>query len=101
MFKDRLKEMRKKRGIKTQAELAKLSDLSIDTIKGLESGRATPSRDSLLKLAKLFNCEVEHLWGEEREGRVVFGEMAEIVELLEGLPEEKRKLTIQLIRTLK
>lgn len=101
MFKERLKELRKKRGIKTQAEFAKLTGISLDTIKNLESGRRKPGRDVLLMLADFFNCEVEYLWGKEKEGRAVFGEMAELVELLEGLPEETRKLMIQLIRTLK
>lgn len=101
MIKERLKELRRKKGIKTQAELAKMSGVSLDTIRNLESGRRNPSRDMLIRLAEFFDCEIEYLLGKEREGKVVFGELAEAVDLLEGLPEEKRKATIQLLRTLK
>lgn len=101
MFNERLKELRKKRGIKTQAELAKLTGVSLDTIKNLESGRRKPGRDILLMFAEFFNCDVEYLWGKDREGKTVFGELAEAVDLLESLPEKERKAMIQLLRTMK
>lgn len=101
MIGTRLKELRKKRGIKTQAELAELSGISHDTIKNLECERRMPSRDTLIKLAKFFDCEVEYLLGEERDGRVVSGDMAKLVEMLEGLPEEQRKIMFKLIQTMK
>lgn len=101
MFKNRLKELRKKKGIKSQQELADLVGLSLDTIKGYESRGVKPSRDNLIKLADFLECEVEYLLGTDREGKMVFGELAEAVDLLERLPGEKRKAMIQLLRTMK
>ena len=101
MFEEQLKKIRKKKGIKTQQELVDLTGLSINTIKSYESGRKQPGRDNLIKLAEFFDCDIEYLLGKDREGKVVFGEMAEALELLESLPEEERKAMIQLLRTMK
>lgn len=102
MFKDLLKKLRKQRGIKTQEDLARLSGISVATIKSLESGRKQPGKETLLKLSEFFDCEIEYLLGKEREGKVVFSEdLIEAIELLEDMPEDRRRATIQLLRTMK
>jgi putative transcriptional regulator len=59
--KNRLEELRKKRGIK-QEELAEALEVSRQTIGSLENGRYNPSIVLAFKIAKYFNLAIEDIF---------------------------------------
>lgn len=60
---DRLKELRKERGI-TQVALATATGLSSHAINSYESGRRTPNSKAMVALERYFNVSGEYLRGE-------------------------------------
>jgi len=64
--KNRLEEIRKKRGIK-QEELAAALEVSRQTIGSLENGRYNPSIILAFKLARYFNMSIEDIFVYEEE----------------------------------
>ncbi len=65
-MKNRLEEIRKKRGIK-QEELAAALEVSRQTIGSLENGRYNPSIILAFKLARYFNMSIEDIFVYEEE----------------------------------
>lgn len=63
-FKERLKELRKSRGI-SQAVLADRLGMSKSTIGMYETGAITPSIEALNAIADHFNVSISYLMGEE------------------------------------
>lgn len=59
---ERLKELRKRRNV-TQIRLSIAAEASQETISAYESGRATPSPDTLVKLADFLNTTTDYLLG--------------------------------------
>ena len=64
--KNRLEEIRKKRGIK-QEELAAALEVSRQTIGSLENGRYNPSITLAFKLARYFDMRIEDIFIYEEE----------------------------------
>ncbi|KNY27051.1 helix-turn-helix transcriptional regulator [Pseudobacteroides cellulosolvens] len=67
-MKNRLEEIRKKRGIR-QEELASALEVSRQTIGSLENGRYNPSIILAFKIAMYFNMSIEEIFiyeGEEK-----------------------------------
>ena len=64
--KNRLKEIRKERGIK-QEELAAALEVSRQTIGSLENGRYNPSITLAFKLARYFDMSIEDIFIYEEE----------------------------------
>ena len=62
LTKNRLKEFRDKSRL-SQEDLAAKMDVSRQTIISIEGGRYVPSLELALKLARLFKCKVEDLFG--------------------------------------
>ena len=60
-----LKKLRKAKGM-TQKELGALCDISESMVSNLESGKKSPSFETLLKLAEALDCSVADILGEER-----------------------------------
>ncbi len=60
----RLKEARQRLGL-SQEELARLTGIPRTTISSIESGRAVPSVDYAIRLARALRCGVEELFGDE------------------------------------
>lgn len=60
-MKNRLEELRKKRGI-TQEELADALSVSRQTVSSLESGRYNPSILLAYKIANYFNVSIEQVF---------------------------------------
>jgi len=112
-LKDRLKELRKKRGL-SQVALAERLGLSKSTIGAYETGDITPSVEALNAIADFFNVDLDYLLGKEegstyyldpeaaelakeianrRDLRILFDatrdisaeEMAVIIKMVEGL----------------
>ncbi|MEN6390487.1 MAG: helix-turn-helix transcriptional regulator [Syntrophomonas sp.] len=65
-MKNRLEEIRKKRGIK-QEELADILRVSRQTIGSLENGRYNPSIILAFKIANYFNMSIEEIFIYEEE----------------------------------
>lgn len=65
-MKNRLEEIRKKRGIK-QEELAEILEVSRQTIGSLENGRYNPSIILAFKIANYFNMTIEEIFIYEEE----------------------------------
>lgn len=61
MVKNRLEEIRKKRGIK-QEDLAAELEVSRQTIGSLENGRYNPSITLAFKLARYFQMSIEDIF---------------------------------------
>lgn len=64
--KNRLKELRKERGI-NQEELAEALEVTRQTIGSLENGRYDPSINLAFKIAKYFNMQIEDIFIYEEE----------------------------------
>ncbi len=64
MLKDKLKELRKKRGI-TQTDFAKAFNISVGTIGNWETGNREPDYEMLAKIADFFHVSTDYLLGIE------------------------------------
>lgn len=60
---ERLVSLRKEQGI-TQKKLAVILDVAQPRIVEWEKGKRTPNKDSLVRLAEVFNVSVDYLIGE-------------------------------------
>ena len=65
-MKNRIEEMRRERGI-SQEELAKLAEVSRQTVSSLENGRYNPSITLAYKIARLFGAAIEDVFIFEEE----------------------------------
>lgn len=65
-MKNRLEEIRKKKGIK-QEELAKALEVSRQTIGSLENGRYNPSIVLAFKIARYFGMSIKEIFIYEEE----------------------------------
>ena len=65
-LKNRLEEIRKERGI-TQEELAKILEVSRQTVGSLENGRYNPSIILAFKIARYFEMTIEDIFIYEEE----------------------------------
>lgn len=63
-FAYRLKELRNEKGF-TQDQLAEKADLSHGCIAMLETGKRTPTGNTLSVLADIFECSTDYLLGRE------------------------------------
>ena len=61
-----LKKLRKAKDM-TQKQLGALCDISESMVSNLESGKKSPSFETLLKLAEALDCSVADILGEERK----------------------------------
>ncbi|MBP2015196.1 helix-turn-helix transcriptional regulator [Anaerococcus degeneri] len=65
-MKNRLEEIRKERGI-TQEDLAKILEVSRQTVGSLENGRYNPSIILAFKIARYFEMAIEDIFIYEEE----------------------------------
>ncbi len=65
-MKNRLEEIRKEKGIK-QDELAKVLEVSRQTISSIENGRYNPSIILAFKIARFFDMTIEEIFIYEEE----------------------------------
>lgn len=71
-FGEKLKSLRKERNI-TQAELAKIFNVSKMTISAWESNKQEPNINNIIKIAILFDISTDELLGiEDESGRKIF-----------------------------
>ena len=67
-MKNRLEELRKRRGIK-QEELASALEVSRQTIGSLENGRYNPSIQLAFKITRYFHMTIEEIFIYEEDGQ--------------------------------
>ena len=60
--KNKLKEFREAKGL-SQEKLALRANVTRQTILSIEGGKYVPSLELALKLSKIFNCNVENIFG--------------------------------------
>ena len=65
IFTERLKELRKKKGLKQQ-EIAELLGVKRNTYSDWENGKTEPSFENLIKLADLLEVSLDWLFGREQ-----------------------------------
>lgn len=91
----RIKEQRTKQAL-TQPELAHRLDMSLDSIKKLETNRVNPSIETLTKLSDLFGCSTDYLLGKDSfaapEVARLIREIAEKFEIDLHDPEKSEQL---------
>lgn len=66
MFSDKLKELRKARGL-SQEELSEVLDVSRQSISKYENGTAEPDIDKLAIMVKFFDVSFDYLLGEDEK----------------------------------
>ena len=62
MFPERLKQLRKERGM-TQLDLAAALNVSSGTVAMWETGASEPDHETILRLAELFGVSTDYLLG--------------------------------------
>lgn len=85
MFGENLKKLREGLGL-TQKQLADKLGVNRATIGGYETKGKEPSYDTLFKLAKIFNCSLDVLLGDNKENRSSY-EVQEISPEIKGFYE--------------
>lgn len=60
IFSERLKQLRKQNDM-TQAQIARLLDISTRNYQGYEAGKVVPPPEKLLKISELFNVSLDYL----------------------------------------
>ena len=66
----KIKEIRKEKGLK-QNELAKMVNVSVQTISGYETGYANPPIEILIKIADVLETTTDYLLGRESDIGIV------------------------------
>ena len=88
-FKKRLRELRERRGM-TQKELAEKLHISTAAMNMFETGKRTPSRETLEHIADYFNVDIDYLIGREFGSTYYLApEAAEIAKEIFDRPELK------------
>lgn len=94
MLGEKLKEFRKKQHL-SQIEFAERIGSTQQCVSNYERGVVEPSIDLLMRISGTFHCSVDEIIGNPT------GEMErEAVELLQGMSEGHRTLSIQILRTI-
>jgi transcriptional regulator with XRE-family HTH domain len=99
MFSQRLKELRKERGL-SQEELSKLSSVSFPTISRYENGQRDEPKLTILKtFANYFDVTIDYLVGDTdiREGDFTPNEIARIFKQLDN---DDKRILMDLAKTL-
>lgn len=66
MFSERLKELRKKKGM-TQIQFAEVFNISSGTIAMWETGKRKPDLETIKNIAEFFDVSVDYLIGNKQE----------------------------------
>ncbi|SHM84341.1 DNA-binding transcriptional regulator, XRE-family HTH domain [Bacillus sp. bc15] len=103
MFGQRLKALRLEKGM-TQQQLADVLEIEKSNISRFESGKQSPSSENKVKMAKIFNVSVDYMLGlsehrtlNQEKSDKISKDAAALMEKINKLPPEKRKLIENLI----
>lgn len=99
-FKDRLKELRVKKGI-SQNELARIIGVHVTNISRYERGENRPTSDVLAKLANALDVTADYLMDgsmdDKAQSTISDKELLSQFQRLEKLPSEKKAVVKELI----
>ncbi|MGO4219494.1 helix-turn-helix domain-containing protein [Bacillus sp. YAF12_1] len=100
----RIKEIRMSLGY-TQQQFADSVDISKPMISYIESGKRTPSRDTVSKISNLGNVSADYVMGlsnyknlDESQSSEVKTELHNMINKIEKLDEDKQKLILNMIK---
>lgn len=87
MFAEALKQMREARGL-TQAQICKVLNMKSQTYSAYETGNATPTMETLVRLSFILDCSIDtllqrdNIYGDEDAQKAVIAEYAKQTEEL-------------------
>lgn len=91
---DNVKIYRKKQNL-TQAELAELADLSLDSIKRIEGGKTTLSLDNFMRIANALDVPLSFLVYEQIQ---MMSEVERMLCILNGRSEEQKEYLLHMLQ---
>lgn len=91
---DNVKIYRKKKNL-TQAELAELADLSLDSIKRVEGGRTTLSLENFMRIANALEVPLSFLVYEQIQ---MMPEVERMLCILNGKSEEQKEYLLHMLQ---
>jgi transcriptional regulator with XRE-family HTH domain len=97
MFKDNLRRLREAKSL-TRKQLAKILETTEYTIRDYENGKTEPDIKMLIKMADFFDRTLDELVG--RPKRPVSEDKEKLIEIIDQLPEEKRRIAIEFFKTI-
>ena len=62
-LRDKLGELRRNAGYKTQDSFAQALDVSLETVRNWEQGKTLPEYNALLQICLLLDCSIDYLFG--------------------------------------
>ena len=77
MFKERLRELRNKKGL-SQTKLGELLKITRQAYCHYENGKREPTQEVLKEISKILNCSIDYLLGNTNDPRPVDKQLAEI-----------------------
>lgn len=83
MFRDRLRQLRKKRNM-TQNDLANLLHVSQQTIGSWEVGRSFPDEETINKISNFFDVSIDYLYGKDVPSWASQDDVIELEKLLDN-----------------
>jgi transcriptional regulator with XRE-family HTH domain len=99
-FADRLKELRKKRGL-SQSELADLIEVHFTQVSRYERGETKPNAEAMTKLAKVLDTTTDYLMngttGELADNAGLDKEIISRFKLVQALPKEEKRTVMALL----
>lgn len=95
---DRLKELRKERGL-SQQELADQIGIHVNSIKKYETGQAQPSIDGLRRIAQAFQVSADYLIFDGHE-RSPDEDLAFLLEAVKGFRKNERTIIKEVLESL-
>ncbi|PFZ02957.1 transcriptional regulator [Bacillus wiedmannii] len=95
-MKDRIKQIRIENKM-SQEQFGKEVDLTKGTVSKFENGKAFPGRETIEKIAKRFNVNVDYLYGESKKENInddKYEKFKEIMAWLDPLPKDKEDMAL-------
>ena len=93
----RMRHLRERKNLK-QKEVAKILNVSDYQMSRMESGKTPPDPDLINKIAEFYEVTTDYLLGRSSDPRLtakedegVNEEVRELLEIIESLPEDRRK----------
>lgn len=77
MFKERLRELRSKKGL-SQTKMGELLKITRQAYCHYENGKREPTQEVLKEISKILNCSIDYLLGNTNDPRPVDKQLAEI-----------------------
>jgi len=96
-FKQRLREMREKRGL-SQAQLAERAGLQPAAVSHFETGARKPSFENLVKLAEALSVTTDYLLGRERAAEAAGEEISALFRDLKNATAEDQDWIREILR---